>query len=134
MLAGLSGTLLSHYFAERLLSLEYAGSLGESSAPAAFRQFRRWWRERASQLGPASSIRAIREQAVVPLVEILGFCVAGTNVISFEGQRVGLLVGLWTDTLDALWRTTVRAGMAASAPWCLCCNGHQIRLVDAART
>jgi hypothetical protein len=134
MLNGLSGTLLSHYFAERLLADEFAGALGEASCAAAFQQFNRWWREHASQLGPASSVRAVAEQAALPLAEALGFRVAPGPVLFFEGTRVALLVGLWTDSLDTLWRQSVRAGLNVSASWCFCCNGHELRLVDAEHT
>lgn len=134
MLNGLSGTLLSHYFAERLLADEFAGSLGESSCAAAFQRFNRWWREEASQLGPASSVRAVSEHAVLPLAEALGFQVAPGPVLVYEGTRVALLVGLWTDSLDTLWRQSVRAGLNVSASWCLCCNGHELRVVDAEHT
>jgi hypothetical protein len=134
MLNGLSGTLLSHYFAERLLVVEFGGELGEASAPAAFQNFCRSWRNRASQLGPASSIRSISEQSVFPLAESLGFVVDGGPVLKADGARVALLVGRWTDSLDTLWRQSLRAGLNVAASWCFCCNGHQLRLVDAEHT
>ena len=134
MLNGLSGSLLSHYFAEQLLLIEFAGALGEASAAPAFLRFGRWWRDHASQLGPASSLRAVGERAAFPLAEALGFHITGGSVLVDEDVRVALLVGCWTDSLDALWRNAVRAGLATSVPWCLCCNGREIRLVDAERT
>jgi hypothetical protein len=134
MLNGLSGTLLSHYYAEHLLATEFRGQLGEASMPAAFRNFCRWWRNRASHLGPASSLRAVSEQSVFPLAEALGFAVVDGPLLIAEGTRVALLVGQWTDSLDTLWRKSVRAGVDVAAPWCLCCNGHELRLVDAEHT
>jgi N-6 DNA Methylase/Eco57I restriction-modification methylase len=47
---------------------------------------------------------------------------------------VSLVVGLWNDDLDTMWRSAVRTSITESTPWCLCTNGHQIRLVDSART
>ncbi len=134
MLSGLSGSLLSHYFAERLLAVEFAGALGEESVQPAFHRFGRWWREQGSQLGPASSLRSIFEQAVRPLAETLGFGVASGSVVTYKEVRIALLTGAWTDPLDALWRNAVRAGLGVSSPWCLCCNGRELRLVDAERT
>ena len=134
MLTGLSGGLLSHYFAERLIAADFAGQLGEASAPQAHTQLKRWWREQGSQLGPASSLRAVSDRAVLPLAEILGFEVQRDSVLSGGGTRVALLVGLWNDSLDSLWRNAVRAGIGVRSPWCLCTNGHELRLVDAERT
>lgn len=134
MLNGLSGSLLSHDFAERLLADEFAGTLGEADAAPAFQRFGRWWRDQASQLGPASSLRAVSDQAALPLAEALGFHVAAGPVLLYKEARVALLVGLWTDSLDTLWRNAVRQGLNATAPWCLCCNGRELRLVDAERT
>jgi len=134
MLNGLSGTLLSHYFAERLLADEFGGALGEVSCAAAFQQFNHWWRDKASQLGPASSLRAISEHAALPLAEALGFRVGTGPVLRYEDTRVALLVGLWSDSLDTLWRRSVRAGLNVSASWCFCCNGHELRLVDTEHT
>jgi hypothetical protein len=132
MLNGLSGSLLSHYFAECRLAGEFSGALGEETVAPAFHRFGRWWQQ-ASQLGPASSLRAITDQAAVPLAEALGFRASG-GVLTHRNARVALLVGVWTDSLDALWRNAVRAGLAGSTPWCLCCNGRELRLVDAERT
>ena len=74
MLAGLSGSLVSHYFAERILQQEFSGRLGERLARGC-RNDRSlgWWHTQASQLGPASSIRSIWDLAAAPLVELLGF-------------------------------------------------------------
>ena len=133
MLTGLSGGLLSHYFAERLVGADFAGKLGEAFAPQAHRQLCRWWRERGSQLGPASTLRAVSDQAALPVAEILGFEVQRDSMSAGEA-RVALRVGLWDDSLDGLWRDAVRAGISFQSSWCLCTNGHELRLVDAART
>ena len=52
MLPGLSGSLLSHYFAEHLLASAFAGRLGEDSCPAAQRQFTLWWRRESRRWAP----------------------------------------------------------------------------------
>src|SRR5215213_3312872 len=113
MLAGLSGSLVSHYFAERILFQEFSGQLGESSRAVAEGSFVRWWETRASQLGPASGIRSIWDVAAAPLAELLGFISAyptgdGAEVrhaplISSSGG-VALVAATWNVSLDTLWR------------------------------
>ena len=142
MLTGLSGSLLSHHFAERHLHLEFAGRLGERSASEAHRQFRHWWSAHASQLGPASSLRSIWNAAAIPLAEQLGFAVAVLDdhddtrraLLTSGDARIGLVAGHWTLSLDNLWREAVRNGIGLETSWSLCTNGHQLRLVDTQRT
>ena len=143
MLAGLSGSLVSHYFAERILFQEFSGHLGESSRAVAERLFVRWWETRASQLGPASSIRSIWDAAAAPLAELLGFLSAyptgdGAEVrhaplISSSGG-VALVAATWSMSLDSLWRDAARRGIGLDAGWVLCTNGRELRLVDTQRT
>ena len=143
MLTGLSGLLLSHYFAEQLLHVQFAGRLGEGSGPAAHAALSRWWSEGASQLGPASSLRAVWDVAAVPLAEHLGFEVSAIDRASGDTRcglltgadiRIGLLAGHWTTSLDRLWRETARSGIGLETAWFLCTNGRQVRLVDTQRT
>jgi N-6 DNA Methylase/Eco57I restriction-modification methylase len=131
MLPGLSGALLSHSFREHLLTISFKGELGEASAPAAQARYTSWWRTDGAHLGPASSLRAIREGACMPLADILGFDPHNGTVI---GPDVSFTSGGWNDNLDALWRSAVRTAIGAETRWCLCTNGHQLRLVDAQRT
>lgn len=143
MLNGLSGSLLSHYFAERLLHVSFAGQLGEAVSRQAQKRLARWWTDQGSQLGPASSVRAIWDQGAVPLAEILGFTVRQSEIRSTDircalltsaNSRVAFLVGHWSDSLDTLWRKAVRTGIGFQASWCLCTNGRELRLVDTERT
>jgi hypothetical protein len=145
MLTGLSGSLLSQYFAEHLLRTSFSGKLGETSSQQAHRRFALWWREGAANLGPASSLRAIWDQAAAPLAEILGFTpqratavgpgdTARCSVLTSSEIRVALVAGHWDADLSALWRTAVRASIGFETDWCLCTNGRDLRLVDAKRT
>src|ERR1700730_15989742 len=109
MLAGLSGSLLSHDFAEHMLAASFQGQLGEASRQSAHANFCRWWREEGSQLGPASTARAIRDRACAPIAAMLGV-----------GPGVSTIAGLWNEDLDALWRNAVRLAIATDAQWCLC--------------
>lgn len=141
MLPGLSGSLVSHYYAERILLEEFSSRLGEGSRAAAERSFVRWWHTQASQLGPASSIRSIWDLAAAPLVELLGFT-AGPPI--GEGQvrhaplvssgGVALVAATWNLSLDNLWRDATRRGIGLDTAWVLCTNGRQLRLVDTQRT
>jgi hypothetical protein len=131
MLPGLTGSLLSHYFAEHLLASAFAGQLGEDSCQSAHRQFVIWWRRESRTLGPASSVRTILDHAVAPVAGILGFTLSRDRTIA---PGVSLVAGPWTDDLDALWRSAIRTAIDQRAEWCLCANGHQLRLVDARRT
>jgi Eco57I restriction-modification methylase len=145
MLIGLSGSLLSQYFAEHLLSAAFSGKLGEASSQQAHKRFALWWRGEAANLGPASSLRAIWDQAVAPLADILGFTpqrasavgpgdTARCSILTSSEIRVALISGHWDADLGALWRTAVRAAIGFDTQWCLCTNGHELRLVDAKRT
>ena len=143
MLAGLSGSLVSHYFAERILSDEFAGRLGEVSCSAAERAFLRWWHREASQLGPASSIRSIWDLGAAPLVELLGFATPYPSqgrdnvrhaLLTSAGGGVALFAATWDVSLDTVWRDATRRGIAVDAFWALCTNGRELRLLDTQRT
>lgn len=143
MLAGLSGTLVSSYFAERILPRTFGGRLGEPSADAAERSFARWWRHEGSGLGPASSVRAIWDRAAAPVVELLGFSVPSPSgdgpdiryaLLDPGAVRVALVAAPSTSPLDALWRDAIRRGIRLDASWVLCTNGRELRLLDARRT
>jgi hypothetical protein len=143
MLAGLSGSLLSHHFAERILQDEFSGRLGDASLAGAARSFAHWWEAHGSQLGPASSIRSIWDLAAVPLVELLGFRAAPpagdecdvrhASLIASSG-RVALVAATWSLSLDNVWRDAARRGIGVDASWVLCTNGRELRLVDTQRT
>ena len=143
MLIGLSGSLLSHHFAERIVYERFAGRLGETSVAPAHRKFVRWWHAAASQLGPASSIRAVWEIAAAPLAEQLGFrlerCLSVRNnrysaVGAGDHVHISVFAATWDVPLDALWREGVRCAISADAPWVFCTNGRQLRLVDSRHT
>jgi hypothetical protein len=141
MLTGLSGSLLSHHFAERILQEEFSGRIGERTREATHKQLTRWWHRQSLQLGPASSVRAIWAVAV-ELAEHLGFVVEGGaeanetrySIVTLGNARLVLFTTSWNGSLDSLWRAAVRGGIGADAPWVLCTNGHEWRLVDAQRT
>ncbi|MEO5741779.1 MAG: N-6 DNA methylase, partial [Vicinamibacterales bacterium] len=143
MLAGLSGSLVSHYFAERILQQEFSGRLGEASRAVAERSFARWWQTQASQLGPASSIRSVWDMAAAPLAELLGFSARPSvgdgpdtrhTLLIAANCRIALVAATWSVSLDTLWRDAARRGIGLDAAWVLCTNGRELRLVDTQRT
>src|ERR1700687_2192295 len=109
MLAGLSGSLLSHHFAEHMLAASFQGQLGEASLQSAHTNFCRWWREEGSGLGPASTVRAMRDRHCTQIAPMLGV-----------GPAVSAIAGLWNEALDSLWRNAVRLALAADVQWYLC--------------
>ncbi len=131
MRSGVSGTLISGHFADHLIASSFRGELGEDTRAEAHRKLRDWWASDGRWLGPSSTARAIRDRAAVPLAALLGFDAPHQPAI---GEDVALLAGLWTDDLDALWRGAVRVAVQEGTRWCLCTNGHQLRLIDAVRT
>ena len=143
MLIGLSGSLITHHFAERILPEEFAGRLGETSLSAAHQSLVRWWHAECSQLGPASSVRAVWDKAAAPLAEHLGFAVEASRtdghdtrhaLLQCGSSRLVLFATTWNSSLDTLWREAVRSGIGLDAPWVFCTNGHQWRLIDTVRT
>ena len=113
MIEGVSGSLVSHDYAERLLGAAFAGRLGERSRDHARRFIRSWWRRDGSCLGPASSLRSVFDLGAAPLVGALGFSARqprevsrGTLLIAdavSASITVPLLVGPWGAGLDSLW-------------------------------
>ena len=98
---------------------------------------------RESASGPASSVRAVADALVVPLLTILGFgverrCDSDTrtvlDAVAREGAVVPVLVVGWNESLDSAWRALVIAGVRTDARWCFCVNGTALRIVDAQRT
>jgi len=110
--------------------------------PAVQRAFLEWQSIRDASLGPASSVRAVTDIAVVPLAGLLGFQVARRNespercdlILEKAGAAVSAAVTPWSLPLDAGWRRSVLSGITVDARWCLSTNGRSLRLIDAHRT
>jgi hypothetical protein len=140
MIAGVRGRLISTTFADT----ELHQLPGAGSPPAAFTAALAAWSDRRhSRLGPSSSLRAISDGAVIPLLQLLGYEVAGrvdrsgrTMLQAVAGLSTALPVAItaWNEPLDDLWRDIVREGIRADARWGICCNGSALRIVDAHRT
>ena len=142
-IAGIRGRLISAAFAEARF-----GVSGAEDAPPAnvVRHLEKWSERSQANLGPASSVRAIADGAVLPLLRILGYEVRGRTdrpqlvvLDASAGDVAGdvtvpLAITGWGGSLDGLWRDVVLDGIRADGRWGICCNGTSLRVVDLRRT
>ena len=151
MIPGVRGGLISSSFARDVLpSLPESVPVPQPAASA----LGRWSQRIEHTLGSASSVRAIADVAAVPLIELLGLsierrvdgrdtCIVYVTAGHGSSQswpqrasrtRVAVIVSIWGEPLDRLWRSSVIHAIAGDARWCVCCNGRAVRLVDAQHT
>ena len=140
MIPGVRGRLVTASFARDVLPT----LAGFADVPAhVSTQLRTWAARLEATLGPASSVRAIADTAVVPLLELLGFAHVGRyesatasalRLHAGGDTHVSGVVTEWSAPLDGGWRSAVSSAIGADARWCFCCNGRAVRLVDARRT
>ena len=139
MIPGVRGRLITASYVRDLLP----DAASESPPPAFGRAIDSWWERVDDTLGPASSVRAIADSAVVPLLrlldlsissrtEITGGCLLQTRWSDQPGPQV-LVVG-WNQPLTPAWRTAVLGAIAIDCRWSFCINGTSLRIVDARRT
>ena len=140
MIAGMRGRLISAAYAKAVWHTLPGAT---SPSPTTVRALDAWSDRRESTLGPASSVRAIVDVAVVPLLKLLGFDVSGRldepgrttlTAQGSSGAAVPVLIVPWDEPLDRAWRGLVLDGVRADARWCYCCNGAAWRIVDAHHT
>jgi hypothetical protein len=109
--------------------------------PTFIRALERWWEATETSFGPASSVRALVDGAVIPLLRLLELDVTGrqgagdawvleTIVSGRRGPDV--MVVAWGASLDAVWRTGVHRAIANDARWSFATNGTWLRVVDGA--
>mgnify|MGYP001569676329 CR=1 FL=1 len=151
MLHGVSGSLVSAYFAEHLLNDAFAGRTGEDTRDAASRALRAWWRRDGRRLGPASSLHALANQCAVPVLTLLGFGVSARDMMrrshvltaDVRAKPVGphdrslalpVIVVPWGEPMDRAWPELARDGLRLHSTWAFCVNGRAIRLCDVRRT
>jgi methylase of polypeptide subunit release factors len=141
MLAGVTGTLISQFFAEEILFKAFAGQLGETSRSGASRALWHWWHRTQATLGPASSVRTVWDNGIVPLLRILGWEAQDPSkptddklrsVIQGPAATVVIYAAPWEEDLGRVWRNVARRADIGDR-WCVCANGRQIRLIDATR-
>ena len=135
MLTGFSGHLVSEGYLERYLSEQAPRDLTPER-----RQFAAW-RRKCRSLGPASSVGALADVGLDPLVRLLHLLPAvlqqrpdaAVGVARAESHAVVFAVCGWGGRLDPLWRLAIGHARASSAEWALLFNGVSLRLVDATR-
>ena len=137
MIAGVHGRLITATYVHAQLLPDAA-----EMPPASLRALDAWSDRRESALGPAASVRAIADVAVIPLLRILGFDIAqrvdeSTRTVlqaSAASAVLPVVIVNWSAPLGGPWRDVVLDGIRADARWCICCNGVALRIVDAHRT
>jgi Eco57I restriction-modification methylase len=142
MIAGLTGSLLSHDALERAVRPALAGAGGERQAESARRRLKQVVTAACHVLGPASSSRAVFDRVAVPFADVFGYqlsVIAGGDSLCAAmhcgGVRAAVLVAThWGVDPGAAWREAVRQGIGSGLRWCFCINGRRLRMVDAERT
>ena len=92
-------------------------------------------------LGPASSVRALADIGLDPLVRLLQLLAAALQqrpdgaigVARAASHAVVLAVCEWGGRLDPLWRVAIGHARDIGAEWALLFNGDSLRLVDTTR-
>lgn len=140
MIAGVYGRLLTASFIRDV----FGTVAGISAPPQAWRRrLADCARRIEASLGAASSVRAITDVALMPIVDLLGLTLVrridGDDSCQLElaaGDQSGpiAIAASWGKPLERVWRAAVFGAVGADARWCLCCNGQVLRLVDARRT
>ena len=143
MIAGLSGSLLSHDALERLeLADDRSFAAAAAAARIAQRRLRTWHAQVRERVGPASGSRVVFDLVAEPLARDLGFTVipigGGPDTIDALLHAGGtpvlvMIVTGWDTQSPATWRQAVRRGLAHGCRWCLCVSGRSARLVDVER-
>ena len=140
MIPGVHGRLITASFIRDVLP----ALRGSSGPPPSWnRRLADCSRRIESTLGSASSVRAVTDVALLPLVDLLGLVVVrridrpDTSCLELAaGPRAGVVAvsAGWGAPLERVWRAAVVGAIATDARWCFCCNGQALRLVDAQRT
>lgn len=138
---GISGTLLTRFFAQEVLFTQFQGRLGEDRIAAAHSAFRGWWTGFTKSTGPASSLRTVWDRGVAPVVQLLGY---DLDEPSHDSQAmlhacgrtlhasIDVFAVSWGQDLARVWQAAACRDDVENR-WCLCFNGVGLRLVDAWR-
>jgi hypothetical protein len=132
--AGVRGRLISETFART--GLPKLDGYSQPSRPV-LRSLALWSQRLDAAAGPATSVRAITDALVAPLLRTLGYDVRVTDVVEAvapHGRAIPVLVVRWGESLDAAWRSAVLHGVRLDARWSFCCNATTLRIVDSQRT
>jgi hypothetical protein len=138
VIPGFGGHLLAEAFVEEQLAARGARCDGLPTRPAIAA-----WRRTTSTLGPASSLRAVIDVAVWPLLHLLGFQSHGHPRLNADHAvvearartaTITVLVVPWGGGMRRWWRVAVAEATRADAAWAVVFNGTHLRLLRPART
>ena len=142
-LAGVGGSLFPGRFLADWLApstIDKAVSHLVAKQDEARRRFLGWWRRVESTAGPATGLRALFDQAAMPLASLLGFRASDATfdkhrvrvtLATRRGSTVGLFVLPWAARPSRLWRELAVDAKSLGADWCLLVALPFISLVDA---
>jgi methylase of polypeptide subunit release factors len=136
VIAGFSGELVSHAYAEQ----ELLPSTPAANLHGFERNLHRWWRGVARTLGPASSARAVLDISLLPLLSLLGYSrpMLSPHPLGLSGTLgdtgIAVLALPWCVPIRTVFRATTRVGLASSAEWAMASNGQSLAIVDCTRT
>ncbi len=145
MIAGLSGSLVSHDALEHLLANPGRGGIELHGHPAVSKRLRTWYASvRLQPLGPSASPRAVYDRIAEPLIRALGYravpvpCGGATGTMDavLQAGNVNaavMVVSAWGQSAAALWRHAVHRGLAHDARWGFCVTGPSLRIFDVER-
>lgn len=142
MIAGLSGSLLSHDLVGRLLDTPDDGLLTTRTDAQAMRRIRTSYAAARPRMGPASTPRQLYDLLAAPLLHELGLSAvphaAGPDLVVAElraaAARVAVLVvTLWDQPASGVWRHAVQHALALGSRWAVAWSGPRIRLFDSQR-
>lgn len=147
MIAGMSGSLLSHDAIERLIAARQERALWPEQWTPRQRRLRAWHAGIRSRLGPSAGARTVFDLVAAPLASELGFLVlpvAGTRgagghdtvdaELRWGGAVVAVMVAApWGRPARSSWRHSVHRGLAHGARWAICVNGSSLCLFDVER-
>ena len=141
MLPGFSGSLVTEYFAEEFLVETFGDEIDARGADLARGPLARRRLEAHARLGPVCVPRLVYDLVSAPLAEALGYRLSslrpaahGRALLASTSEAGPLLLTTaWGEPLDSYTREAARAALAACTSWCVCCNGTEVRLVDARR-
>lgn len=141
MIAGMSGSLLSHDAIEELWQRRDP-AIVTFATEKAHRHLRTWHAGIRARLGPTASARTIFDTVAEPLLRSLGFTISiaqsGSQTVdalltSSARPVAALIAAPWVVPLRTLWRQAVRAGLAHQVRWTVCVNGSAIAVFDVRR-
>jgi hypothetical protein len=144
MIPGLSGNLVSQYFAEEFLDDLFGTEIDRREADAARGELLRQRRLVRDRLGPVCGPRQVHDLVTSPLAAALGFgalsvvtAAAGLLLLVRAAGDLGaplLASAAWGEDLEPAWRGAARSQGVQAADWCLAVNGAQVRLDDGRRS